>query len=1028
MSNEISVHPDRESELRQFCKTLTNDYNEAVEDIENLEKTIQSLNSQLLVCKNAAASDAIVEQHKSLLRVADAVAEQQTQLASKQALEKQLDTVLDSALRTVEEYSTLCSSTLGPAVEKSQKVVHRFDVFLTQMTAVHSKQLAQISQIDAEICEKQARVHSHDETVGMQQVHTAQIALLTRDCNEAQRQLHETQTQLHGVQKQLQEAHTQNQLHDSFDQLVKTNKSACKQNEHDEAFVRKLQSDVENIVTEHNQKHNLASEGVGVHEYEEAILRSVMVNISKYNQLELKLSSISEDIKGAQETYLTEASKYEILEMDMTANTLMIAEMKNKIEILKQAHDKMCESNAACATEQETLQHTNTVLNSSIARCNSALADKTVLHETMKQKFDKDTADFSTVLREQSLEIARVNMLHDTVQLELIEKTGLKTKLDSSISWDTSVLEKLKEKKLQIKTDMTAMRQEQHELTEKSRTLEANIENQTSLLREEQDAMSVKHSELVQCTLDCERVQLALIASSENESQVRARVFQVQHQLEDEMTLLLRKQQLSDDIVSVSCDLTHQNTLVQNARDEAFRLDQENTVVLDNIKTLEQDLVYMQENIARYHAMEVETDQLSSKNRDLTDCNETLSYAHSNLDEKISTASERLTQLHAELDELFVKQLDAENTLRTHEENMCKYTQEQTACSELSVQLKIMQSDLIAMSLRKTNLQIEMQQIQDTGQDHLDQIHVFEAQLQSVCTDIETRTCALSEVELNLQEKNAEVVSSDQELQQSMRDREELSQISGQLDEMVQHVATLQSQYEDRQFAVEAQENEFNILTTEFNKCQNNKAALEEEMTSVLFLIQEQQEKRQKISQEIEEMSGEVERLLHIKNDTQLECAEIVRDHEHRVQCAQTLNKALQQDETDMRLRTQVCEQLQIELRSRNDGSVQHLQNLEIEQQNMCENLEANRLALSIYQDKLMHVNVYSQHVGIIVDKMQSLWKLDVDMPSIKNNALVLSQVVLLLEEFMDWFESTFLYQLSMLSSEMMTSQLVTYD
>jgi hypothetical protein len=217
-------------------------------------------------------------------------------------------------------------------------------------------------------------------------------------------------------------------------------------------------------------------------------------------------------------------------------------------------------------------------------------------------------------------------------------------------------------------------------------------------------------------------------------------------------------------------------------------------------------------------------------------------------------------------------------------------------------------------------------------------------------------------------------------------------------------------------------------LTTEFNKCQNNKAALEEEMTSVLFLIQEQQEKRQKISQEIEEMSGEVERLLHIKNDTQLECAEIVRDHEHRVQCAQTLNKALQQDETDMRLRTQVCEQLEIELRSRNDGSVQHLQNLEIEQQNMCENLEANRLALSIYQDKLMHVNVYSQHVGIIVDKMQSLWKLDVDMPSIKNNALVLSQVVLLLEEFMDWFESTFLYQLSMLSSEMMTSQLVTYD
>jgi len=286
----------------------------------------------------------------------------------------------------------------------------------------------------------------------------------------------------------------------------------------------------------------------------------------------------------------------------------------------------------------------------------------------------------------------------------------------------------------------------------------------------------------------------------------------------------------------------------------------------------------------------------------------------------------------------------------------------------------------------------------------------------------------LSEVELNLQEKNAEVVSSDQELQQSMRDREELSQISGQLDKMVQHVATLQSQYEDRQFAVEAQEDKFNILTTEFNRCQNNKAALEEEMTSVLFLIQEQQEKRQKISQEIEEMSGEVERLLHIKNDTQLECAEIVRDHEHRVQCAQTLNKALQQDETDIRVRTQVCEQLEIELRSRNDVSVQHLQNLEIEQQNMCENLEANRLALSIYQDKLMHVNVYSQHVGIIVDKMQSLWKLDVDVPSIKNNALVLSQVVLLLEEFMDWFESTFLYQLSMLSSEMMTSQLVTYD
>jgi len=583
------------------------------------------------------------------------------------------------------------------------------------------------------------------------------------------------------------------------------------------------------------------------------------------------------------------------------------------------------------------------------------------------------------------------------------------------------VLDKLKEKKLQIKTNLTAMRQEQHELAEKSRFLEADIEHQTGLFRKVQDAMSAKHSELAQCTHDCERVQLALLASSENELQVRARVLEVQHQLEDEMTLLARKQQLSDDVGSMSDDLAHQKTLVQGARDETFRLDQEKTAVSESIRTLEQDLVHLQENIARCHALEVETNQLSTRNRDLRDCNETLSYAHSNLVDKISGASERLAQLYAELEELYSKQSDAENTLRAHEENMQKCTREQAECAELSVQLSRMQSDLVAMSLRKTNLHTKVQQIQD-------QIHVFQPQLQTICADLETRTCALTEVESSLQQKHADVASSHQQLQQSMRDREELSQISGQLDAMMKHVAGLQSQYEETQRAVAAQQGELDRLTGECNACQDRKAALEEQMTSVLFLIQEQQEKSQNISQETDEMSHELEGLLHTKKIMQLECAEIAREHEHQVHCAQTLNKALQQEETDIRARTQACKQLESELQARNNDGAQHLQSLEMEHENMCGKIEASSLVLSAYQDKLRHVNVYAQHIGIIVDKMQSLWNLGVDAASSSNNALVLSQVVLLLEEFMEWFESTFLYQLSLLSSEMITSQLIAYE
>ena len=1091
MSNESSVQHetvalDRESQLKQYCKTLTTDYNEAVEDIDNLEKTIQSLNSQLSTCRNAlaleqslqrATPDAVATQQMLLQRVADDMLEQNTLLCSvkdelerQNVVKKELDTVLDRTLSTVHEYSTMCSSTLGPAVERSHRVVKCFDAFLAQMTAVYAEKLCQISQIDLEISEKQALSRDCDEKQSIvlqaedtlrqlqsqhadslqlflveqentKQQHSAEMNAATLDCDEKQSAILELQRQLQEQQKQM------NVKIDQLSKLTEMQKGIsveevelhkiAKQNE---ALKAKLQKDSDNIVAAHNDKLvAFAAEGISINEYGEEMQRSVIASISQYNQLQLKLSAISEDIKNASEIFLTEASKNEILEMDMTANTLMIVEMKYKLEQLTQKYSEMSAASAVCATEHEVLQKKNAVLDSRVADCSLVLADKTALIESMKTKFDNDTAEFSSLLHAQSLECARINSEHDTAQRELLERLEQRNEIESSIAWDTSVLDKLKEKKLQIKSDMTKMRHEQHEMLDKSHTLEADIQQQTLCLQEVLGTIDAKQCELVKRTHEHENMKLVLVQLSDNETQMRARVVATQHELESEEVLLSRKQHLSDEINRVSCeleqavaDLTQQKLLVQRAFDEAMQLEQQKTITLENITNSEKHLAQLEESVERFRALGSETDTLSTKCRELQDHIETLSYTHQNILDKIKHSSERLSCLHAELDESYAKQSDVENTILMHNQNMVKYVNEQAACEEISTHLENKQAEMVALSLRKNSLKIEMQQIQDTKQMYAGEIDNLHKQVQTLSLQLETQACAAVEVESRLQQKNAdillldaEIASSNQKLQQSIHGHEELAQITVRLDEMVEHVATLHRQYEERQRAIDAQQIQLDQLTAEHAACQGQKNALDTEMSAILLLIQEQQEKRQHISQEIGEISNDMDRLLDLKNNMKLEHAEMQTNHEQKMQHAQILGDTLQQHESVIRERIEISEKLEMDLKSRNDAGAQRSLALVEEHETICAEIEAKKLLFSTYQDKLKHVNVYAEHIGIALNRIESLWSCDPDTHACSSNTLVLGQVVTLFGDFMDWFESTFLFQLSLLSSAMTTSQLM---
>jgi len=178
---EDSSKEHHEKKLKVYCAEMTQDYSEAVEDIENLEKTIETLTLQL---------------NPNCTKMANEIVAEQTQLqgvrkefARKHCKKEVLDRIVDHALSVANRYAVVCSTTLTPALKKSHAVVQTFDMYLTQLASVHTEKLARVRDLDVDIDEKQTVLRHHGEMAETQRAHCAQLLGVSQECTENQAEM-----------------------------------------------------------------------------------------------------------------------------------------------------------------------------------------------------------------------------------------------------------------------------------------------------------------------------------------------------------------------------------------------------------------------------------------------------------------------------------------------------------------------------------------------------------------------------------------------------------------------------------------------------------------------------------------------------------------------------------------------------------------------------------------------------------------------------------------------------------------------
>jgi chromosome segregation ATPase len=205
-------------------------------------------------------------------------------------------------------------------------------------------------------------------------------------------------------------------------------------------------------------------------------------------------------------------------------------------------------------------------------------------------------------------------------------------------------------------------------------------------------------------------------------------------------------------------------------------------------------------------------------------------------------------------------------------------------------------------------------------------------------------------------------------------------------------------------------QNELNKLNTEYICLEDETTEVQNRMTETLTLIREQQEKSQQIEHNINVISKQFENVLFETNQSQ------------------SRHEALEEQQTrkisDMRLAANILLQENTQLQAKTLQIQTDLSELECEKTVLLQSIQTESEELLLYQEKLKFVNVYCDQVGIVADMVCKLHPESSDLSKSNINAISIGKMISLLNAFVDWFESTFLHRLNILSDMMITSQI----
>ena len=758
----------------------------------------------------------------------------------------------------------------------------------------------------------------------------------------------------------LTDENNQNKL--EIENLIHKIGKAMDQHQHDSEQIGKTEIELANLKS--NVDHNILISMKADEDkiaYKSKLDNEVLVCISQKHNLDTEMKILLRDVQIQRELLLNETSNNDMMEIEITVCRSQLVDMKQKIEQLT-------------ARKEE-------------------ISNSVVQYDDIVEKLHRTKLEHNGLVSQ-----------IEANSVFLIEEKG---RIDITME----ELQNMRSNKEDMNNEIVEMRQVNSKIKEETDELKQNLQ----ILKIEYESACAQND--------------TIIAQNSVVSETLATMYG------DQSQLLSKKNELLDDIADFTQQLNSLKSQTLCVSEQCEHLQKANigheeeyarlTSCIEHHSAeatrMTAEICLLKEEDSELRRMRGEHEEVIQQKYKLETDIETLRNLESTLCLDYAAKTDHMTNLNSEIARIG-EHLDK-----------CKLEAENAVCIEAEI------DDLIkkrtGLLAEKKNHQIEIQQLikvtEDFKEEKIDLSWNNTNMGQQISTQSETIELLSRNIEANTLVKmdlEQEIGVLTTQLKDLLLSEQKLIHIQDKMEEVMLEKSKIELENEKQQSehqritkAIQDMGGEHDALQLrltdvklEFHKC-------EHKMSDILVLIQEQQLKKQQIDMDVDVSVQSLEDSISAKQEFLKKYSDIELEHKIVMQDSESKHSLIIQHYEESQKEHQLNhEKLEISFQQlQRDISVATTHKETIENQTLEKQQEFN-----FYKNKLLVVDAYSSQMQIVVLKIHQLVGNDGVDSCADSNSKVLGELISLVVSFLEWFETTFIYKLHILSNMMLNSQI----
>jgi len=1088
MSTDTDALLLKEKSIRTEFLQLKLEYNNQIDEMQAMDVQIDQLTTALAqsdlkqvgVNEESEKSQRDLETSKNKLRNITA------ELCEKETHVKHMSSQIDECSLYIQRFKTLCCEKLSPTFHNMKKDLAIVDTHVKLLESVCrensiltnqmqytietlSMQHAECAQYQDEIAFTKNKMYeqtkSHEQLNNKLKEAQESIKQFESVCNENKQEIHSlkleavdnknttttSQCEIERLTASLaltESQNTEQQL--QIENLIDKLKQATDQHKHDSDQIEKTAIELANLMSNVNNNILISMEAdEDKISYKSKLDNEILVCISQKYDLDTEIKILLRDVQIQKELLLIETSNNDMMEIEITVCRSQLVDMKHNIEQLTARKEELSNSVNIHSIEHDDivqrLQVVQTSMEEVIADNAVAQSEHITLSEMLSLVKLKNHECVTQIETNEAFFMEEKARIDSSIDELHITESQMKKNIDEH----SGILTRLRSNKEDTKNEIVQMRQVHSKITEETDELKHNLQ----LLKREYESVCTQNKNIVEQNLVVSETLANMYTQLSDQSQMLSKKNELLKDISDFMQQLnsLKIQTLG---VSEQCDSLHKQNIERE--EECMRLTSciqvysaEATGMTAEICKLDKKLCLLKEEESELKHMQSDYDVVCGKHKEATQQKheiETDIETLSNLKLNLCLEIAEFEGTYAILKSSYVTKTNHVENINHEITRICKYLDkyklEVENVRSIETELEELIKKRTAMLVEKKNHQIEVQQlikvIEDLKEEEINLSQSNTSMVQQISTQSNTIEILSHNIEANTLVKSdleQEIFILTAQLKDLLLGEQKLIHIKSKIDELIiekskielenatqknQH-QTITKEIQDMGEEHEALHLRLIDMKLEHDKC-------EQKMSDILVLIQEQQLKKQHIDidvdvsvKSLQDSVSANEEYLKNYSDTELRhnirIQEMCSKHteEKSQHCLTIQNYEESQKEYQLNK-----EKLEISLQTlQQEISVATTHKEAIEKQTLTKQEE-----FYFFKNKLLVVDAYSSQMEIVVHKINKLVQSDGVDSCAESNSKVLAELITLVVSFLEWFETTFIYKLHILSNMMLNSQI----